>query len=833
MNGRQVISARWRAFAAIGTVACSGALVAGCSGGGSGGGSDAPATTVSFLLSGSTVAESATSNPITVVLHTTESALPADVTVDVGVTTGGSAIAGSDYSTFTTQTITFPAGSVDGDAQSVTVTAIDDHLVEGTTDTVRLALSNVSGASIAGTSIHTVSISDVHAATIQFQSGASATPNEASASRGITVVLDLPSGVSLGTAATARVVDLGGGSAAAGVDYASFPTTIVSFPASTADGATQTVNVSVLDDASSEGGETVRLGLTLPGSGTSLAGNTQHVLTITDDDAAGSSAFAATSGPTGTDTALAYDATLAFGTQGVSAGATTGTLVRVTNSGGASLSLDAPRITGTDANDFSVDIESSSTPAAIGALDPALAPAVDVASALVPAPTLAGPGVAVVLDAQQLAAVRDLPHARWQGFPVPGLGEVALDLHAVPLPIAADAVLRVDGVDQAGGLAAAVGDLSLWSGSVEGLPGSRAFLAVTADGPRGFLDLGYAQDRIVHVVPDAFVAGAPVTSRVMRESELNAMGVGAPPDLCGGEVDVPGAQPLVVSSALDAIPNVSATLTVPDVRLAIETDWQLYQKFNSTVGLTNYVTQLIAAVSDQYFRDVQTTMSIAYLGIYTSASDPWSSQDSGGDASALLSEFRTAWTTSGWPASANLAHFVSGASLGGGVAYVGVLCNSSYGFGVSGNINGLVNWGSWTGAPGSLTWDFVVVAHEIGHNFGSSHTHSFCPPLDQCSTNCNGTVVCTRGTIMSYCHTCGGMSNIDLQFHPVCANVMRANVNSSCLSASGLGADDWIQYRVRFDPLTTTGAKSAFLEFTHGATNVTNPFRVQLQGTAN
>jgi hypothetical protein len=267
--------------------------------------------------------------------------------------------------------------------------------------------------------------------------------------------------------------------------------------------------------------------------------------------------------------------------------------------------------------------------------------------------------------------------------------------------------------------------------------------------------------------------------------------------------------------------------------LAIETDYQLYQKFNSTPALTTYVTQLIAAVSDQYFQDVQTTLSIAYLGVYTNASDPWTTQDSGGNSSSVLDAFRAAWAPNNWPVSANLAHFISGANLGGGVAYVGVLCNSSFGFGVSGNINGNVNWGTWTGAPASFTWDFVVVAHEIGHNFGSAHTHAFCPPLDQCATNCNSTTVCTRGTIMSYCHVCGGMNNIDLHFHPVCANVMRQNVNSSCLSSAGVPAGNWVQYLVRFNPLTTTGAKNAYLEFTHDASNVTNPFRVRLQGTAN
>ena len=62
------------------------------------------------------------------------------------------------------------------------------------------------------------------------------------------------------------------------------------------------------------------------------------------------------------------------------------------------------------------------------------------------------------------------------------------------------------------------------------------------------------------------------------------------------------------------------------------------------------VTALIAAVADRYTTDAQVTLSIAYLGVYTTAGDPWTSQDGGGNASALLDEFRAAWNSSGWPA---------------------------------------------------------------------------------------------------------------------------------------------------------------------------------------
>jgi hypothetical protein len=63
---------------------------------------------------------------------------------------------------------------------------------------------------------------------------------------------------------------------------------------------------------------------------------------------------------------------------------------------------------------------------------------------------------------------------------VPGVNDVALELTQLALPIAPDAVLMVDGVAQAGGLRAAVGDLTLWSGVVRDQPGSHVFLALSS-----------------------------------------------------------------------------------------------------------------------------------------------------------------------------------------------------------------------------------------------------------------------------------------------------------------------------------------------------------------
>jgi hypothetical protein len=341
----------------------------------------------------------------------------------------------------------------------------------------------------------------------------------------------------------------------------------------------------------------------------------------------------------------------------------------------------------------------------------------------------------------------------------------------------------------------------------------------------------FGGNTLVHLVPEKAGPDGTAACRLVRDLDLELTARTEFVDVCREPRLPPGGVIAPGPAGIDLF--APEELTTANCRVAIETDYQFFQKFGAVPAATTYVTQMMAAISNQYFTDTQTTLSIAYLGIYSNAADPWTSQDGGGDANALLNEFRNAWVPNNWPVAANLAHFVSGASLGGGVAYLNVLCNQSFGFGVSGNIAGNINWGAWTGQPGNLTWDFVVVAHEIGHNFGAGHTHSYCPPIDRCySGSCTGSTQCSRGTLMSYCHLCGGMANLDLEFGPIISNIMRDAVNASCLGRSSLAGGNYVQYRVRFSPVGATGARSANLQFSHDAPNATQPFRIVLQGTA-
>ena len=220
--------------------------------------------------------------------------------------------------------------------------------------------------------------------------------------------------------------------------------------------------------------------------------------------------------------------------------------------------------------------------------------------------------------------------------------------------------------------------------------------------------------------------------------------------------------------------------------MIVETDYPYFQVFNDVGAAQTYLVSLLGAVSARYREQVGVILTFPYLGLHSNSNDGWDSESQGSYDQLL--EFQDKWGESfqnAAPAHGDLYHFISGANLGGGIAWLPALCNQDYGFAVSGNIGGNTPFPI---AVGPLNWDFIVVAHETGHNFNAPHTHDYCPPLDQCAPAgyfgaCQTQEVCTtEGTIMSYCHICGaGMLNETTYFHPQSVADMRALAEGGCL----------------------------------------------------
>jgi len=329
-------------------------------------------------------------------------------------------------------------------------------------------------------------------------------------------------------------------------------------------------------------------------------------------------------------------------------------------------------------------------------------------------------------------------------------------------------------------------DLSLWKGTVVGEANSEVRLSFSSFGSRGWIKHG---DELIHLSasPDEdggwfeSIVVATTESRLRRDGEVLGQFCGVETNAAGLESDI-DPRWITTMDPNDPGPGTSSLLgtNACDVRgcaIAVETDFQLFQIFNDLPAETAYIATLLGFISDRYEEQVNTVLTFPYVGFYTDANDPWTTQDTGGPASDLIGEFRGAWAGQ-IPMNAALGHFISGASISGGYAYVNVLGNPNTGFAVSGNISGNVRFPVM---QQPMNWDFIVISHELGHNFSAPHTHDLCPPIDECAMPgffgaCQTQWICeSTGTLMSYCYQChGGTVNVTTYFHPEMAARMRS-----------------------------------------------------------
>ena len=268
---------------------------------------------------------------------------------------------------------------------------------------------------------------------------------------------------------------------------------------------------------------------------------------------------------------------------------------------------------------------------------------------------------------------------------------------------------------------------------------------------RGFVVAGGAVHELLadggeHVV-------APATERQA------AKGWAVQPWACAAEDQVLEAPLELPATGHPARPDgaESAGLTAA---IAFDTDTEFLQlKFNNNqAAALDYIADLVAAMNVMYERDLDVTL-LQGETILRVGSDPYNQNSGGAASSAELNEFSSYWAAHYNGVDRALAAMLSGKSpspySASGIAWLGGLCSHSYGYSFTKVF--LIDY---------LAGDAFVVGHELGHNFGSRHTHCYVPPIDECYANesgCyQGPTSCPGGpgTVMSYCHIAGCGNNL-------------------------------------------------------------------------
>ena len=255
-----------------------------------------------------------------------------------------------------------------------------------------------------------------------------------------------------------------------------------------------------------------------------------------------------------------------------------------------------------------------------------------------------------------------------------------------------------------------IAGLQVLRGSIEGAPGSWVRLSVRNDGYEGAFWDGsdlYAIDSHASVAPYLQLAvGAAESGSVIYRLSDTQSGLSA--EFCG----VGGGGSETSSSSLTAYREMvaelrtsAALLATRDIEVAMLADFEFSSQYGNA-SMQEMVTRM--NVVDGIF-DTQLNVNIipTDFTVFTNSDDPFVSSD----AFLLLDEVSAYRSATPIVRNRALAHLLTGRGLDGntiGVAYVDALCDVETGVSLSEDL-------------GSVLRSALIIAHELGHNFGARH----------------------------------------------------------------------------------------------------------------
>lgn len=173
----------------------------------------------------------------------------------------------------------------------------------------------------------------------------------------------------------------------------------------------------------------------------------------------------------------------------------------------------------------------------------------------------------------------------------------------------------------------------------------------------------------------------------------------------------------------------AASTALKKAELAIEGDVAYFvAKGSSLPNAQSDVETIFNSITSIYEAEVGITYDISSLMFETDGSE----QYSGMASDKLLENFRAYWNANYGSIQRDTVHLLTGKNLSSniiGLAYVGVICNKSFGYGLSEST-----------FSANMLQRVAVTAHEIGHNWNANHCNGQADCAIMCSTigGCSG-----------------------------------------------------------------------------------------------
>jgi MYXO-CTERM domain-containing protein len=248
--------------------------------------------------------------------------------------------------------------------------------------------------------------------------------------------------------------------------------------------------------------------------------------------------------------------------------------------------------------------------------------------------------------------------------------------------------------------------VEIYRGELAGKPGSWARIVIANGAPSGMFWDG-TEMYAIEAPGDSLVnSNAPVIFRLSDvQVAPGAMSCGSAPMAMTAMTGTQALDGLVGELGIKA----EAEGAIDEISLGVIGDFEFTNARGGDAAAAAAITTRLNNVDGIFSSQLGIQITVNTIETFSNAAaDPFTDET---DASLLLDEVSDYRSATPAQNSNGLTHLYTGKDLDGttvGIAYTGALCSNFFGTGLSeGN--------------GSATFDSLVAAHEIGHNFGAPH----------------------------------------------------------------------------------------------------------------
>jgi len=244
--------------------------------------------------------------------------------------------------------------------------------------------------------------------------------------------------------------------------------------------------------------------------------------------------------------------------------------------------------------------------------------------------------------------------------------------------------------------------VEVYRGELAGRPNSWARIVVTDGVPQGMFFDGQEMFAIEAPGDSIVAASGPIVYRL-------ADALIAPGSMSCGSMSLATNAAAALDGLVGELDSISqGPGAVEELEMGAVGDFEFTSAEGGDAAAAAAILNRLNMVDGIFSQQLGVQITVSQIDTFSSSNDPFTDES---EASLLLDELSAYRSTTPLQNSNGLTHLYTGRDLAGstiGIAWTGALCSNFFGAGLSEGSN-------------NATFDSLVAAHEIGHNFGAPH----------------------------------------------------------------------------------------------------------------